>query len=273
MLDLSIALPIRVQNGGLFISRGVGSHPARTLSSWELIFVEQGTLAIREDEALFSVNAGESLLLKPLRRHIGEGAFPCDLKFYWLHFELLGEGANPALYNTLLTIPQKTTVASPQYIISLFRQFLHEQENRHRNVALECILLLILQQLAVAAAGDSESEDPGVALAWRARQIVRTHYHLPLSTSQLARELHCNPDYLGRVYRRVFNLTLTASIHRQRILAAEKLLVSDSLSLKEVALRCGFSESGYFRQVFRRHTGLTPADWKRRYCKEHINSG
>ncbi|RDT63992.1 AraC family transcriptional regulator, partial [Klebsiella pneumoniae] len=37
MLELSIALPIRVQNGGLFISRGVGRHPARKLSSWEIV--------------------------------------------------------------------------------------------------------------------------------------------------------------------------------------------------------------------------------------------
>ncbi|MGQ7100443.1 hypothetical protein, partial [Escherichia coli] len=26
------------------------------------------------------------------------------------------------------------------------------------------------------------------------------------------------------------------------------------------------------RQIFRKHTGLTPAAWKRRYSKEHINS-
>ena len=44
MLELSIAFPVRVQNGGLFISRGIGSHPARTLTSWEVIFVERGEL-------------------------------------------------------------------------------------------------------------------------------------------------------------------------------------------------------------------------------------
>jgi hypothetical protein len=53
MLELSIALPIKVQNGGLFISRGVGSHPARKLTSWEIIFVEKGTLTIREENTLF----------------------------------------------------------------------------------------------------------------------------------------------------------------------------------------------------------------------------
>ena len=34
-----------------------------------------------------------------------------------------------------------------------------------------------------------------------------------------------------RVYRHVFRLTLTEALHRQRVRAAEKLLISDSLSL------------------------------------------
>ncbi|HBC9258444.1 TPA: AraC family transcriptional regulator, partial [Escherichia coli] len=63
MLELSMTLPIKVQNGGLFISRGVGRHPARRLESWEIIFVEKGRLAIQEEERIFLVDAGESLLL------------------------------------------------------------------------------------------------------------------------------------------------------------------------------------------------------------------
>lgn len=270
MLDLSIALPVRVENGGLFISRGTGSHPARRLTSWEVIFVERGCLQIREEGELFSVKAGESLLLMPGRRHVGEGTFPSDLRFYWLHFGLRAEpeGADDAL----LSIPRQASVGDPQYIIALFRQFLSEQESVPRSIALECILLLILQQLAAAGRQEASRDAPGAALAWKARQIIRTRFHLPVSTSGLAKELHCSADYLGRVYRRTFQQTLTEAIHRQRVLAAEKLLISDSLSLKEVAGECGFSDVGYFRLIFRKHTGLTPAAWKRRYCKEHINS-
>ncbi|HCK3299141.1 TPA: helix-turn-helix domain-containing protein, partial [Escherichia coli] len=103
-------------------------------------------------------------------------------------------------------------------------------------------------------------------------KLIRTQYHRPLSTALLARELYCNADYLGRVYRRVFHLTLTEAIHRQRVREAEKLLISEARSLTEVAALCGFNDVGYFRQIFRKHTGLTPAAWKRRYSKEHINS-
>jgi hypothetical protein len=137
MLELSIALPIKVQNGGLFISRGVGRHPARKLTSWEIIFVEKGTLTILEENTLFEVKAGESLLLWPNRRHVGVEDFPADLKFYWLHFEVENAGQN----TSPLAIEQHCSVRDAQYVISLFRQFLSEQEKLQRSIALELLLL------------------------------------------------------------------------------------------------------------------------------------
>lgn len=273
MLDLKISLPITVQNGGLFISRGVGSHPQRELDSWELIFVEKGTLTIREDDTLFSVKEGESLLLWPHRKHIGVGTFPADLKFYWLHFELNTQCEKTSDFPvSLISLPQHGKVLNPQYVISLFRQFLSEQEAITRSNALELILLLIMQQLSVAAKDNPQADNSGVALAYKAKQLIRTQFHLPVSTSTLASQLHCNADYLGRVYRQTFQLTITEAIHRQRVLSAEKMLITDSCSLSEVAERCGFQDVGYFRKVFRKTMGLTPAAWKRRYCKVHINS-
>ncbi|SEL67412.1 Helix-turn-helix domain-containing protein [Kosakonia sacchari] len=68
---------------------------------------------------------------------------------------------------------------------------------------------------------------------------------------------------LGRVYRRVFRLMLTDAIHRQHVLMADKLLINNSLSLTEVARQCGFNDTSYFRQIFRKLTGLTPTGWKR----------
>ena len=273
MFDLKISLPISVQNGGLFISRGIGSHPQRELDSWELIFVEKGTLTIREDDTLFSVGEGESLLLWPHRKHVGTGTFPADLKFYWLHFELTPQCDKKTDFPaSLISLPQHGQVLNPQYVISLFRQFLSEQESMTRSSALELILLLIMQQLSVAAHDSIQADNSGAALAYKAQQLIRTQFHLPVSTSTLASQLHCNADYLGRVYRQTFQLTITDAIHRQRVLCAEKMLITDSCSLSEVAERCGFQDVSYFRKVFRKKMGLTPAAWKRRYCKVHINS-
>ncbi len=157
MLELSMTLPIKVQNGGLFISRGVGRHPARRLESWEIIFVEKGRLTIQEEERIFLVDAGESLLLWPNRQHVGVEDFPADLKFYWLHFEVKAPDSDPR-WLTHLSVPQQTKVADPQALVALFRQFLSEQEKHQRTPALEFIVLLILQQLTRDARLDEQAD-------------------------------------------------------------------------------------------------------------------
>jgi AraC-like DNA-binding protein len=273
MLDIKYNLPLKVQNGGLFISRGVGSHPQRVLDSWVLIYVVQGKLSIKEEESDFIINQGECLILYPHRQHQGLVTFPKDLKFYWLHFELNEE-------NNLLnkrpieefSLPQYSKLSDEQNMTSLFRQFLSEQENHHRSSVLDLLLLLMLQHIARANSETATLSRAGDDLAWKAQQLIHTHFHQPISTSTLAAQLYCNPDYLGRVYRKTFQITITDAIHRQRVNNAEKLLLTDACSLSEIALRNGFSDVAYFRQIFRKLRGITPAEWKRRYCKEHINS-
>ncbi|ENC44796.1 araC family regulatory helix-turn-helix domain-containing protein [Escherichia coli P0299917.2] len=136
------------------------------------------------------------------------GGFPADLKFYWLHFEVKAPDSDPR-WLTHLSVPQQTKVVDPQALVALFRQFLSEQEKHQRTPALEFIVLLILQQLTRDARLDEQADGAGTTLAWKAQKLIRTQYHRPLSTALLARELYCNADYLGRVYRRVFHLTLT----------------------------------------------------------------
>ena len=132
-------------------------------------------------------------------------------------------------------------------------------------------MLLILQQIA-AAASEKPDDSPGAALAWKAQQIIHTRYHLPVSASMLAKELHCNADYLGRVYRHVFRVTLTEAIHKTRIRHATALLSEGLLSVDAISAQCGFDDVGYFRRIFKRASGMTPSDYRRIYARVHINT-
>ena len=86
MLALPQTLPIEAHNGGLFVSRGTGTHPDRTISSHELIVVRSGALAIQEEDTPYSVEAGETLILFPNRRHFGTRPYDRDLSFLLVPF-------------------------------------------------------------------------------------------------------------------------------------------------------------------------------------------
>lgn len=274
MLAFPINYPVKVQNGGLFISRGIGTHPTRRLSSHELIYVVRGSLSLQEENNRFELHAGESLLLFPGREHKGITTFDPDLKFYWLHFDIVKDSAimkiQPNSPSLQLNIPQHCKVRDSETLLTLFRLFLYEQERGGNS--LELFLILLLQEVSRAWPENVEPGGPGVALAYKARQLITTQFHLPLGASELAERLHCNADYLGRVFRLTFQMTLTEALHKQRVAAAEKLLLANTGNVADVARLTGFNDVAYFRRVFRKLLGITPAAYKKLYCREHINS-
>lgn len=270
MLQLSFRYPFKVQNGGLFISRGKGTHPTRTLDSYELIYVEQGTLSLHENSVDFHIHAGETLILWPGRCHGGLGTFPPALRFFWVHFEPDSHATDAP--QSQLMVPQHAYIHDKEGFANLWRIFLAEQELPRQAHVLEGLLMVMLQQLTRSHAAREEHHGRGMTLAYQAKQIIRTQFHTGLSTASIARQLHCNVDYLGRVFRQTFQVTMLDSIHRQQIRYAEKQLLSDGKSLTNIAAEAGFNDMGYFRRVFKKRLGMTPSAYKRRYCKEHINS-
>ena len=52
---------------------------------------------------------------------------------------------------------------------------------------------------------------------------------------------------------------------RVRVEKARRLIVQTTLPLKVIGHQCGFSSVRYFCARFRRHTGLSPGRYRRRY--------
>jgi AraC family transcriptional regulator len=49
---------------------------------------------------------------------------------------------------------------------------------------------------------------------------------------------------------------------RQRISHAKFLLSSPDLSIAQIAVECGFANSGHLTQTFKRYVGLTPSEYR-----------
>lgn len=270
-LELRTELPVRSENAGLFVSRGEGIHPDRVLDSHELIFVREGVLGIREEERSFDVEAGQSLILWPGRRHQGTYPYAADLSFFWIHF-----AANYGCDEDTRNVPsvlQHATVSRPDHLAELFRRFLDDQEaGRLQPVPADLLLMLMLCEVSDSYGAEASAEDNAAVLAGRANAHIRTHFHWPLSTSGLARELGCNPDYLGRVFRKAYGRTLTEAIHWRRLRHARRMLLEGDRNVEEISRTCGFRDVRYFRRLFKRHEGMTPLAFRRLYAQMHVNT-
>ena len=273
VLKIQALCPVKAQNAGLFISRGRGMHPTRVINSHELIFVKQGQLEMWEEDRTFSLEAGQTLHLWPLRRHGGLTPMSSELKFYWVHFELEDGDDDGTQAIPVVEVPQVNQIRHPEKLENLFRYFLDEQETGTLN-PYQANLLMMLMLVEVARASECAPEDAEVSnvVATRAHTYIRIHYDSPISPGKVAQALGYNPDYLGRVYHKVYGCTITEAIQRRRVHIACHHLLESEMTIEQIALACGFSDPDYFRRIFRRYMQTTPGEYRNLFARVRVNT-
>jgi AraC-like DNA-binding protein len=276
-LYLRIQSPLKAQNAGLFISRGDAMHPTRVIASHELIFVKQGELDMWEGDHVFHMNAGQTLHLWPGRQHGSTKPMPLGLKFYWIHFELEDRGSDERHYGDefapAIKLPQVSQINKPERLERLFLMFLEDQESGLLHPS-SANLLMTLMLLEVAQSCEQkvlDQEDLNAVATW-AHNYIRLNYDRPITTSKIAEALGYNADYLGRIYRQVYGVTLTEAINRRRVKFASEYLLDSNLTIEQIALKCGFSDPDYFRRVFRRYMQVSPGKYRDEYSRVHVNT-
>jgi AraC family transcriptional regulator len=123
---------------------------------------------------------------------------------------------------------------------------------------------LAFELLAVAA----RQAGPRHALhrpAWLldARDLLHDGLAHTLRIADIAAAVGVHPIHLARAFRSSFGVSPAAYLRRARLERALAALADNRRSIAEIALDCGFSDQSHFTRVFRRHTGLTPARYRR----------
>ncbi|OAB47884.1 response regulator transcription factor [Paenibacillus antarcticus] len=100
------------------------------------------------------------------------------------------------------------------------------------------------------------------AILSRIYDYVNENYAQDIMLSELAAELHLNYSYLSYYFKQQTNENLTTYINKVRIEHAKQLLLNWDLSISEISRMTGFSEHNYFSKVFKKITGMTPAEYR-----------
>lgn len=257
---------LQPENAGLFISPGFGRHLQRAMQPYELIFVRSGALHIADEAGSFVVSKGQTLILWPRISHWGTADYEADLSFYWIHFKVRTKG-RPGQPEASLA--QYATPKHPERLIELFHRYLDDQESGRLSEEQSRLLLgLMLLEIQHPEARTSPSEEN---LAGRAERHIATHFARGVHAGEVAAAVGCHPDYLGRVFRKVYGHTLSEAIHQKQIAEARRLLRESDQNIDEIAAASGFRESRYFRKLFHQHQGLSPRAYRSLYSRSHIN--
>lgn len=105
---------------------------------------------------------------------------------------------------------------------------------------------------------------PMLARLCRVRDLLREHHSQLLTLGDCAEEVDLSPWHLLRSFRAAFGETPHAYLTRVRIDRAARLIALTGRSVTDVCLDVGFTSLGSFSTLFKRHTGWSPAAYRRR---------
>ena len=139
------------------------------------------------------------------------------------------------------------------------------RSNRLIRSWVNAILLLVadrcLEELDPGQRLSEEQPEKALYMLQYIQQQIR--YPERLTCQALGETFHLAPSYVGPYFKRHFQEDLHRYILRNRLRAAEHLLVESSLTVKEIAARMGYVDPGHLVKAFRRAHAMTPLEFRR----------
>ncbi|WP_068245853.1 helix-turn-helix transcriptional regulator [Hydrotalea flava] len=87
----------------------------------------------------------------------------------------------------------------------------------------------------------------------------KQHPRLPAYLPEL---MHCNYNYLSKIFSDVTGVTIEKYYTRLKTEKAKELIVQRELCLADIALHLGYRSQQTFRTRFRKETGVSPDEYK-----------
>jgi transcriptional regulator GlxA family with amidase domain len=139
-----------------------------------------------------------------------------------------------------------------------------------REVATQCAQAMLLElprtwQVAFAHldVGRGVHEDEAIL---RAQEWLHEHYdRREIRLEALACRLGMSPRNFIRRFKEATGRTPLAYLQSLRIAAARRLLENGRGTIQEISVAVGYDDLMFFRSLFRRHTGLSPTEYRQRF--------
>ena len=240
---------------------------------FELFYVERGACRFLIENNMYDLHGGDFIFIPPQSLHYTRylfGACKRVTVFFGLKDvsddvrKLLPGGDSFFSKMHILQVPE----LHQDDVNSLLAKMVREERIRDDRSSLLCTLML--QELLVMcgrvchflqdAPADIHTTDRSILQAAR---FITGHYMDPITTADIAREAGLTPNYLTRKFREATGLGLKEYLIFTRLQHAAMELVSTDASITDIALKCGFSDGNYFKDVFKKSYGMGPRAYRK----------
>jgi len=143
-------------------------------------------------------------------------------------------------------------------------------------IALKCAKSLLVGLPRTSQSGYSvvplsrPHSDPRIR---KAEEHLRAHFREDVGIDALAERAAMSPRTFIRRFKAATGRMPGEYLQLMRISAAREMLEKDALPVQAVCERVGYADANFFRTLFKRHTGMTPAEYRSRFAPMEYGRG
>lgn len=246
---------------GYFDCKPSYSMHRNMFSSYLLIVMLTGSLSYQTRKSRGIVRAGQVLLLDCNAPHAYVAQGSCSFTF--MHF---AGAQSKALYEeierkggNLIRIPDPNALheAIGEMLSSMREQ--RRMNEGQTSALIYGMLMKLLEHSGVSGAGGI-----GNPVVDRAIAYIQTHLAEKLSVEEIAASAGYSTSYFSHMFSAETGLSPYQFLMKSRVDQAQQLLKTTRMTVQEIAFQCGFNSTANFCYTFRRMTGVSAHEYRKR---------
>ena len=95
--------------------------------------------------------------------------------------------------------------------------------------------------------------------------MIEENFSSKITLETLAESCHLSPNYFSKYFKDVVGQSPFEYIAVYRIESACQMLLADNRSITDVCYSCGFNDLSYFIHIFKKHKGMSPNSFRKKY--------
>ena len=123
-------------------------------------------------------------------------------------------------------------------------------------------MLLRLEEAVLHAGDVQNTKEYSNASFMKLLSWVGKNYKNDISLSGAAEEMHMNPNYVSRMFKKEAGVTFVHYITQLRMQEAARLLTTTNRPVVDIAIEVGFNDYFYFLKLFKKYMNRTPTQYR-----------
>lgn len=104
----------------------------------------------------------------------------------------------------------------------------------------------------------------------KSKKYIEENFEKSLNLKDIAGSVHLSEIYFHNIFTESVGISPHQYLIDCRIENAKKLLWNTDISITDIAEKCGFGCQQYLNKVFKKETGMTPNNYRKRFQENYI---